>query len=407
MPRLVQALPKYRKHRASGQVVVTINGRDHYLGPHGTKASRLQYDRLITEWLSSGRSVSFGAMAHETTIIELAADYGEFAEAYYGTGPNSELHPIVRVLRPVIELYGKTAAAEFDVQRFKAVRQRFLDEGPSRQFINASMKRIARMFRWAAGEGRVAPSVPQALALVPSLRKGKTTAPESRPVLPVEDAVVDATLPHWPKVVADMVRVQRLTGMRPAEVCMMRPCDVDRAGDVWEYGPPSHKTAHRDKQRTIFVGPEAQGVLLKYLARDAQMHCFRPCDSEVKRRAAAHAARKTPASCGNRPGTNKKRKPKRKPGECYNSMAYYHAIRYGCKRAFPLPEGLEGEALADWKAEHWWAPNRLRHSAATKVRRRYGLEAVQVVLGHAQARVTEVYAERDATLARRVMAEVG
>ncbi|WP_428305029.1 hypothetical protein [Lacipirellula sp.] len=47
MPRLVDALPKYRKHKASGQAVVTLNGRDHYLGPHGTSASKAFYDRLL------------------------------------------------------------------------------------------------------------------------------------------------------------------------------------------------------------------------------------------------------------------------------------------------------------------------------------------------------------------------
>lgn len=55
MPRLTNAVPKYRKHRASGQAIVTITGRDHYLGPHGTKASKAEYDRLVTEWLASGR----------------------------------------------------------------------------------------------------------------------------------------------------------------------------------------------------------------------------------------------------------------------------------------------------------------------------------------------------------------
>ena len=55
MPKLSTAVPKYRKHRASKQAVVTINGRDHYLGPHGTKASRLKYDRLVN--LRKGRPV--------------------------------------------------------------------------------------------------------------------------------------------------------------------------------------------------------------------------------------------------------------------------------------------------------------------------------------------------------------
>ena len=47
MPRLVDALPKYRKHQDRGQAVVTRNGRDCHLGPHGTKAAKAFYDRLI------------------------------------------------------------------------------------------------------------------------------------------------------------------------------------------------------------------------------------------------------------------------------------------------------------------------------------------------------------------------
>ena len=39
MPKLSNSVPKYRKLRASGKAVVTLNGRDIYLGQHGTKAS--------------------------------------------------------------------------------------------------------------------------------------------------------------------------------------------------------------------------------------------------------------------------------------------------------------------------------------------------------------------------------
>ena len=54
MPKLTRALPKYRLHRASGQAVVAFNGRDFYLGPHATKTSKIEYDRLIGEWLAHG-----------------------------------------------------------------------------------------------------------------------------------------------------------------------------------------------------------------------------------------------------------------------------------------------------------------------------------------------------------------
>jgi hypothetical protein len=113
MPWASNRLPKYRKHRGSGQAVVTINGRDHYLGPHGTKASKLEYDRLIAEWLASGRSASFGAPQHDITVVECIADYLRFGEAYYGTGRNSEYHRLVRILRRLKELYGRTPASQW------------------------------------------------------------------------------------------------------------------------------------------------------------------------------------------------------------------------------------------------------------------------------------------------------
>jgi site-specific recombinase XerC len=54
-----------------------------------------------------------------------------------------------------------------------------------------------------------------------------------------------------------------------------------------------------------------------------------------------------------------------------------------------------------------WHPNQLRHSKATEVRQRFGLEAAQVVLGHARADVTQVYAERDTALAVEVTKKIG
>ena len=54
MPKLISKPPKYRKHKPSGQAVVTLDGHDFYLGPHGTKASHLEYDRLIGEWIQNG-----------------------------------------------------------------------------------------------------------------------------------------------------------------------------------------------------------------------------------------------------------------------------------------------------------------------------------------------------------------
>ena len=203
--------------------------------------------------------------------------------------------------------------------------------------------------------------------------------------------MVDATLSHLPPVVADMVRLQRLTGSRPAELFMLRPGDIDRSGEVWLYTPESHKTEHHGRKRVICIGPTAQSILLRYLARDTSDRCFQPRDSEAKRLAANHAARITPSSCGNVPGSNRVRTPKRKPGSRYTSGSYRRAISRACGRA-GVPQ---------------WAPNQLRHSAATAIRKQFGLEAAQTVLGHAKASMTEVYAERDQDVAANVARQIG
>ena len=80
MPRLTKSVPKYRKHRASGQAVVSLNGVDHYLGPHGTKASRLEYDRLIVEWLEGGRQLDSVSSEPTLTVTELATRFWKFAQ---------------------------------------------------------------------------------------------------------------------------------------------------------------------------------------------------------------------------------------------------------------------------------------------------------------------------------------
>jgi len=67
MPRIPwDAVSRYRMHKASEQAIVTLSGRDHYLGPHGTAASA--YDRLTAEWIANGRETCLPSTA---SVVEL------------------------------------------------------------------------------------------------------------------------------------------------------------------------------------------------------------------------------------------------------------------------------------------------------------------------------------------------
>ena len=247
-------IPTYRKHKGSGQAVVTLAGKDHYLGKFGTESSRREYNRLIAEWLSGGHV----AGGDNLTITELIALFWRHVKSYYRKNgkPTAEVDGFRTVLRLVRELYGDLTAREFSPLKLKAVRTEMLDKGWCRTHINAQ---------------------------------------------------------------------------------------------------------------------------------------FSPKESEQLRRLDASRKRTTPRSCGNRPGSNRKKRPKRKAGVGYTTASYRRAVARACEKAEVQP----------------WTPGRLRHTAGTRIRREYGLEAAQLILGHSRADVTQVYAERDIKKALRIAAEIG
>ena len=113
--------------------------------------------------------------------------------------------------------------AQFGPRTLKALQSKMIDMGQSRPYINGNVDRIRRVFKWGVAQEIVPEPVYRALTCVPGLRKGHTTAREPEPVRPVPEDVVDATLPHLPVVVADMVRLQRFTGCR-ADVSVIVSC---------------------------------------------------------------------------------------------------------------------------------------------------------------------------------------
>ena len=115
MPRLVHQVPKYRKHRASGQAIVSFAGKDHYLGPHGTKASHMLYDRLIAEFLSANRQIVEPALAQSITLIEVLAAFWSHCKIYYVKEgkPTNGQYAFKIIIRDVRHAYGNSAEIEF------------------------------------------------------------------------------------------------------------------------------------------------------------------------------------------------------------------------------------------------------------------------------------------------------
>lgn len=399
--------PSYRRRTIRGKFVAyltlrdstTGESRDHWLGEYGSPGSRELYARLVAQWEESGRRFIGSAAIpmvprNAITVAQIAAEYTVWSEANQDGKARSHVGQAVARL---VELYGTLPAVQFGPNALRAVREAMARPRPkrrpwSRRYIGEQTRRIVAVFRWAASRELLPASVFESLRTIEPLRRGKCGAHDNPPVGPVAESMVNAVKPMVSRQVAAMIDLQLLTGARPGELCGLRPCDLITGGDVWSVRPLEHKTAHHGRERTIYFGPRAQAIVKRFLARPTDAPLFSPIEADVERRAKLTAKRKTPKGQGNEVGTNVSPDPKRKPKAAYTVNSYRRAIERACKAAC-VPR---------------WFPYQLRHNYATNVRRQYGLEAAQILLGHSSALVTEaVYAERDEAKAMEVVSKIG
>jgi integrase len=387
--------PKYRCQKSPNgdRAFVELDGVRHYLGTFGTVESRHEYHRLLAEWNANGQHLPVAQDA--ITIVELLARFLEHAKTYYvkpDGKQTAEVSSFIQVIKLLKKTYGDRAVTDFGPLALKAVREQMIEMEWVRGHINKQIGRLKMIFRWGVAEELVPPTVYQALTAVPGLKRGRSAAKESEPVTPAPEGDIAAINPHVSEQVWTIIQLQLLTAARSGELVMMRPVDLDRTRRVWTYTPHDHKTAHHGHERTIYIGPRAQEVLAPYLlSRSPDAFLFSPEEAEAARRSKLHAKRKTPLSCGNSPGTNRVDEPECRPGDHYTQESYRRAIQRACKKA-NVPS---------------WHPHQLRHNAATRLRAEFGLEITQIMLGHARADVTQVYAERDRAKALDAAAKVG
>jgi integrase len=259
--------------------------------------------------------------------------------------------------------FGEYLADDFDSVCLEELQERLIGQSMERQAkgkevklwsrhgINKVTMIVRRCFRWAQKKKLLKPGVWGDLKSVELLQEDRTAAREIDPVGPVPDANVEKTLPKLSPMIGDMVRVQRLTGCRPGELLTMTREAIDTGDpECWAYSPGRHKTSHHGKSRTIFIGPRCQEILKPWLLKAGDGRMF-PVTRDGYRRAVSRASK-----------------------------------RAGVKV---------------------WVPNQLRHTLATEVRSKFGLETAQVMLGHSRADTTQIYAERDFAKAREAARMIG
>ena len=398
-------IPRILRRKDRDLAFILIEGKRYYIGTYDesgvspeAEANRLRVwsEYQVKKGIDQEREVF-------VTVAVLVNRFLEYAKQIYVkrgrlTGTYARFVDSSRLL---FEVYADVPVADFTPLALKAVRSVMVDSGTlCRETVNKRIDCIRQMFRWGVENELVQETTWRALTAVARLQQGRTVAPDHPDVEPVAADVVLRTLPYMPVVIADMVRIQLLTGMRPSEVCNLRLCDVYREGDefpkqyvflqrglegVWIYVPQEHKCEHHEgKKRWIPFGPKCQAILVPYFAeREPEEFIFSPAKEAAVRSAQARVKRN-----GTKPS-------KRKFSEKYSSRSYRDAVaravvRYNKKA---LKAGTE-------LLPHWF-PYQLRHSKATETRANGEIETAQILLGHSSMQMTEVYARKNKDLAIR------
>ncbi len=342
------------------------------------------FNAFHREWLDDP-AVRDPRLGPKATVRQMAETNLSWAETYYrkpNGRPTGEAGNVRDAMRTVAELFGDKPANAITTADLKECQEAMIKAGLSRPTINARINRIRRVFRWGVERSVVKPEVWWGLKALASLKRGRSEARETKPVRPVPEQHVRKVHATLPAPLQAMIELQLMTGMRPGEIRMMRPIDIDISGSLWVYSPSEHKTEHHGRHRRIYLGPKSQAIIKPFLNRRLDAFLFDPRDAMQERYSDRKTHRRIP---------NMERRTDRKIGDHYTKGSYARAIARAC---------------LDVGVPHW-TPNQLRHNCATRLRKEYGLEASRVVLGHAKVGATEIYAEIDEEKAMRIMQEVG
>jgi integrase len=283
---------------------------------------------------------------------------------------------------------------EFGPEQLLAVRQSLIDyrygsgnqQGEEtrgnryhRPEINRVINQLHRMWGWGVGREITTEAQCRRLKEVKPLRAGRSDSPEpiKRPRVTQEE--FDRVLEHTNPVVGDMLRLLWLTGMRPGEVCRMRPVDILHDDEAcWLYIPGrdkgpvgDHKTAHRQRVRAIPLAGDARRIVAARVEDfDSLDPVFSPAEAVE-----AYMKKKFPTDkVADRTGQAPTH-PMIKPGKMYAGSSLNNAVKRACKQA-----GVDK-----------FTPYDLRRSAATRIRATLSKDAARLLLGHVSAATTEIY----------------
>ena len=335
-------------------------------------------EALARLWEAAWKEANGAHWERRPDVEEAALAFAEWAKTYYKSG--GEVGSCRTAMRYLRNLHGERVLGELTHSDMMRVRDAIIASGACRNTVNRLIHILTRRFsQWALDEGLITAAEKVEISQLATIKRGRTAAKETAPIVAARDCDIEAAAAVMVPHMATMLRVHRLTGMRPGELCAMKWEEIERGGDVWLYRPGAHKNDWRGElgqPRVVLIGPKAQ-ALLDAMPGERSGHVFSPRAAMLEYMQEKREKRTSPFyPCRDESFSRACPDATRRPGEVWDVSAYNRSIKHAIARA-----GCGA-----------FTSNQLRHSFATEVRRKFGLEACRAVLGHSLGgSVTDIY----------------
>jgi len=284
--------------------------------------------------------------------------------------------------------------AEFDAFLLLQVQGGFVDAGYARTHCNKLVNFAIHIFKWGEVRRLAPPGKSRELQVIEPLRSGAARETDER--MPVDDDVVERTLPFLLRIYQVIILLLRKTGARPSELLRMMFGDIDQTNPkTWVYRLKHHKTMRYDKKRIIAFGREEQILLAPYLeGKQPDAAVFSPKDAVSEHKKMLRDARTTPIT-PSQVARDKARK--RNPQVKFNEHFSVGTIGVALQRAIQeanrnLPEDQQIPK---------WTLYQLRHAFLTEKTEQFDENVAALLAGHSDPKmVRRVY---DKSQERRII----
>ena len=437
---VVHTDPKLSLHRASGRACVFLRcavshvRRTYYLtADYGTPEAEAEHRKVCDAWAAADQVLASFAkfdpqrIQRKNVSIDMLID--EFLDDLEARNVKS-VDKFAVALRPLHKRHGGMPARSFEARdmvemvdywlnvshrRTVKVDGQTVHRPLSRKTLNERLYILRQLFKFARRRELIDQQTLTDVLAVPLVPANDPRASSSKPRRPATAEQVAAMRDELPEIGWDMITLQSLPGvaMRAGELIGLTMGEIDRSEENWVYKPARHKTAWKNRTRSITFGPQSQQIILKYVAKGGTADPDAPVFPRwlIREQKKAHDADRRQREWEEQQAAERRR-------AMLEGREWSARKRYGLhgKQKARRDEVQERGDERYTDAEFWDVPadrrmitraceragvprfstHQLRHAAAAGLFRELGgtpeaLEKVRIVLGHADVAVTRLY----------------